>query len=242
MPRRSGCSSWPTPRSPCRTRAGGRAPDLGRARAGPPARWRRVPLPADRPPVLDGLTLAVSAGGRLAVSGPSGSGKSTLVDLLVRFRAPTGGTIRLGGTDVATLGGDAVRAAIAVVPQRPYLFHGTLRDNLLVANDEATDDELLDALAFAGLEGTLATSAGLDTILGEDGKRLSGGERERVAIARMVLKDAPVVVLDEATAHLDIDAERALTDRLDAYLRGRTAIILAHRSALLDLATERVSL
>ena len=151
-------------------------------------------------------------------------------------------TIRLGGLDVATLAGDAVRAGIAVVPQRPYLFHGTLRDNLLVADGDATDDELLEALAFAGLEGSLATPAGLGTILGEDGMRLSGGERERVAIARMVLKDAPVVVLDEATAHLDLDAEQALVGRLDDYLRGRTAIILAHRSALLDLATERVTL
>jgi ATP-binding cassette subfamily C protein CydC len=193
-------------------------------------------------PVLSGLSFEVPAGGRLAVRGPSGAGKSTLVDLVVRFLGPSDGTIRLGGLDVATLAGDEVRAAIAVVPQRPYLFHGTLRDNLLVADGDASDDALLQALAFAGLAGPLATAAGLGSIVGEDGARLSGGERERVAIARMVLKDSPVVVLDEATAHLDPASERAMVERLDAYLRGRTAIVLAHRSALLELASERLDL
>ena len=195
------------------------------------------------PWVLEDVAFTIPEGGRLAVMGPSGAGKSTLVDLLVRFRAPTMGRITFGGVDFATAAGDDVRSRIAVVPQRPYLFHGTLRDNLLVADGEADEGRLAEALAFAGLDTFVAgLPDGLDTLVGEDGHRLSGGERQRVAIARAWLKDAPIVVLDEATSHLDADTERALVTRLDGYLRGRTAIILAHRSGLLELADRRLEL
>jgi ABC-type multidrug transport system fused ATPase/permease subunit len=195
------------------------------------------------PFVVEDLGFVVPDGGRLAISGPSGSGKSTIVELLVRFREPERGRICLGGTDLATVDTDALRIRLAVVPQRIYLFNGTLRDNLLVARGDADDDAILAALEFAALGDLLAGApAGLDTPVGEDGLRLSGGERQRVAIARMVLKDAPIVVLDEATSQLDLATEAQVTARLDGYLQGRTAIVLAHRSALLDLAVERLEL
>ena len=193
--------------------------------------------------VLRGVDLVVPPSATMAIIGPSGSGKSTLVDLLVRFRTPTTGVIRLGGVDVATVSGDAIRSRIAVVPQRPYLFHGTLRDNLLVADGDADDDRLAEALVFVDLDTLVAgLPEGLDTIVGEDGMRLSGGERQRVALARAWLKDAPVVILDEATSQLDLATERAIVERLDRYLVGRTAIILGHRSALLELAERRLEL
>jgi ATP-binding cassette, subfamily C, bacterial CydC len=195
------------------------------------------------PWVVDDLDVVVPDGGRLAISGPSGSGKSTIVDLLVRFREPGRGRICLGGTDLATMDGDALRERIAVVPQRVYLFNGTLRDNLLVARGDADDDALLGALDFAALgEYVAGAPAGLDTPVGENGLRLSGGERQRVAIARMLLKDAPIVVLDEATSQLDLETEAQLVARLDAYLRGRTAVVLAHPSALLELGDRRLTL
>jgi thiol reductant ABC exporter CydC subunit len=195
------------------------------------------------PWVVEDLDFVVPDGGRLAIGGPSGSGKSTIVDLLVRFRAPDRGRIRLGEKNLTTIDGDVLRERIAVVPQRVYLFNGSLRDNLLVARDDADDEAITAALEFAALGDLVAGApAGLDTPVGENGLRLSGGERQRVAIARMVLKDAPIVVLDEATSQLDLATEAQLTTRLDAYLRGRTAIVLAHRSALLDLAPERLDL
>jgi ATP-binding cassette subfamily C protein CydC len=197
----------------------------------------------DLPWVLDGFELAVPDGGRVAISGPSGSGKSTIVDLLLRFREPERGRLRIGGVDITTVRGEDVRSRFTVVPQHPYLFHGTLRDNLLVARGDADDEALLKALRWAALDDLLATApAGLDTMVGERGVRLSGGERQRVAMARMWLKDAPIVILDEATAHLDQATEATILARLDVYLRGRTAVILAHRSALLNLAGERLDL
>jgi thiol reductant ABC exporter CydC subunit len=198
---------------------------------------------ADLPAVFTGWSLSVAQGERVAVVGPSGRGKTTIANLLVRFLDPERGTIRIGGADIATCRSDDIRARIGVVPQHPYLFHGTIRDNLLVAHGDATDEELVRAARIAGLGAFIdGLPAGLDTVVGEDGLRLSSGERQRVAIARMVLKDAPIVILDEATAHLDSATETAILARLDRWLEGRTTVVLAHRPALAALADRQVTL
>jgi ABC-type multidrug transport system fused ATPase/permease subunit len=199
--------------------------------------------PGGEAPVLRGLSFALPEGGRLAIVGPSGSGKSTIVGLLARFLEPDAGWLGIGGVDVRCRPGDDTRALVGIVPQHPYLFHGTIRDNLLVARGEATDDEIRAALEIASLERFVAgLPRALDTMVGDDGVRLSGGERQRLAIARVVLADAPIVVLDEATSHLDARTEIAVAAALDGYLRGRTAIVLGHRSRILGLADRRLAL
>jgi thiol reductant ABC exporter CydC subunit len=194
-------------------------------------------------PVLRRFSLHIPAGGRVAIEAPSGAGKTTVANLLVRFWNPDAGGIEIGGVDVTTCRADDIRALIGVVPQHPYLFNGTLRDNLLVARGEADDTAITDALTAAGLGPFLESlGRGLDTPVGEDGLRLSGGQRQQVAIARLLLKDAPIAVLDEATAHLDAATEADVVAMLDRWLAGRTTLILAHRSRLLELAEMRVAM
>jgi ATP-binding cassette, subfamily C, bacterial CydC len=205
------------------------------------------------PLVLDGFDLAVPAGGRVALVGPSGAGKSTVVNLLLRFWEPEAGQIRVGGLDVRACRAADVRDLLGVVPQQPYLFHGTVRDNLLLARGDATDDELVAAARRAQLhELVAALPRGYDTPVGENGLRLSGGERQRLALARVILKGAPIVVLDEATANLDAQTEERVVRALDDFLAGRadptraagprTAVIISHRPALLGLASRVVTL
>jgi ABC-type multidrug transport system fused ATPase/permease subunit len=193
--------------------------------------------------VLDGLDLDLPAGTRVGLTGPNGSGKSTTASLLLRFMEPTDGVYRVAGRPAATYTGDAIRERIAVVPQDPYLFHGTLRDNLLVADADADDDLIHDALERAELGRLLhRLPNGLDTPVGEDGMSLSGGERRRVAIGRLFLRDAPVVLLDEPTADLDGDTERAVLAAIEAHAEGRTLLVISHRPAPLELAERVVEL
>ena len=198
---------------------------------------------ADAPVALDRLTFQVPAGRRVAIVGPSGAGKTTVVNLLLRFWDPDDGSIAVGGEDLRRLRLDDLRGLLGVVPQHPYLFNGTLRDNLLVADGSASDPSLLDACDRARLGSFVASLAdGLDTQVGENGLKLSGGERQRVAIARAFLRDAPILILDEATANLDPSTEREVLREIDAFAHGRTLVVVTHRSASIDLVDTTVRL
>lgn len=193
--------------------------------------------PGDRDPVLRNVSLDLPAGGRVAIIGASGAGKSTLAALLVRFQDYRTGSIRMGDTELRNLPGEAVRTHIAVVPQRVFLFRGTLRDNLRIGDPEAGADRLWAALEAAGLAGTVrALPDGLDTPVGEDGSWLSGGERQRLAIARALLKDAQILIVDEPTAHLDAARERSVMDTIWDAGAGRTTVVITHRLAGLAAA------
>lgn len=184
------------------------------------------------PPVLGRVSFRIPEGGRLAVTGESGAGKSTLVNLLVRFWDARAGEVRVGGQDVRAYRADELRDCIGVVSQQVHLFNGTVRDNLLLAKGDATDREIISACAQAQLHGFIASLPdGYDTLVGENGLRLSGGERQRIAIARVILKAAPILILDEATANLDIVTEQAVMQALEPFMQGRTTLIISHRRA-----------
>ena len=179
---------------------------------------------------LDGATFTVPAGRTLALVGPSGAGKTTAAHLLMRFWDPGSGVIRFDGHDLREYRLDDLRDRVALVTQDTYLFNETLRTNILLANPEATEGELDDAVRRASLDAFVeALPDGLETRVGERGVRLSGGQRQRVAIARAFLKDAPVLILDEATSHLDAVNEQAVRHALEELMSDRTTIVIAHR-------------
>jgi ATP-binding cassette subfamily C protein CydCD len=181
-------------------------------------------------PALDGVTLAATAGGTTAIVGPSGAGKTTIAHLLLRFWDPARGTVSIGGIDIRALTLDALRAQVSLVAQDTYLFNDDLAGNILIARPEATPAELQRAIERAALADFVAgLPDGLKTRVGERGLQLSGGQCQRVAIARALLKDSPVLVLDEATSHLDAASERAIRRALDELKRERTTIVIAHR-------------
>ena len=184
----------------------------------------------DRAPVFDGLTLDVPEGARLALLGPSGSGKSTLAALLLKLAAPQAGQITLGGVDIATLAAADVRRRIACLTQDARLFDDSIAENLRIAAPGAPDAALWRALDRAGI-GTLvrALPEQLETRCGEGGARFSGGQARRLALARVLLSAAPVLILDEPTAGLDAETERAFLETLEAVTAGRTLILIAHR-------------
>jgi ATP-binding cassette subfamily B protein len=189
--------------------------------------------------ILHGVSLRVEPGRTLALVGPSGAGKTTIAGLVSRLYDPTGGTVRLGGTDLRDSTLADVRNSVAVVAQDVHLFHETLRANLLFAKPGATDAELEAALRAAQIWSVVERLPdGLDTVVGDRGHRLSGGEKQRIAIARLLLRDPGVVVLDEATAHLDAGSEAAVQAALAAALEGRTSIVIAHRLATIRGADE----
>jgi ATP-binding cassette subfamily B protein len=176
------------------------------------------------------VSFRVEAGRTVALVGSSGAGKSTIASLVPRLYDVDSGAVRLSGVDVRDLSFDDLRGAVGMVTQDGHLFHDTIRANLLYARPEAGDDELWDALRRGRLEDLVRGLAdGLDTVVGERGYRLSGGERQRLTIARILLARPRVVLLDEATAHLDSDSESAVQDALTEALAGRTALIIAHR-------------
>ncbi len=180
--------------------------------------------------VLHGVSLRVEPGQMVALVGSSGAGKSTIASLVPRLYDADAGTVRLSGIDVRELSFDSLRETVGVVTQDGHLFHDTIGANLRYARPEATDDELWDALENARLGALVASLPdGLDTVVGERGYRLSGGERQRLTIARLLLAQPRVVILDEATAHLDSESEVAVQEALGAALAGRTAVVIAHR-------------
>jgi thiol reductant ABC exporter CydD subunit len=203
----------------------------------------QVTYPGSDRPVLDGLTLTVEPGELLAVTGPSGCGKSTLLAVLLGFVEPDAGTVWLGDVDLADIDPDAWRAHISWVPQRPHLFAASIEDNIRLGNKVATATEVRQAVEDAGLTDVVARlPRGLDTELGEGGAGLSAGERQRIALARAFLRDAPLLLLDEPTANLDGATESAVLEAVRRLVRGRTALIVAHRPALIAIADRTVDL
>jgi ATP-binding cassette subfamily B protein len=186
--------------------------------------------------ILRDLSLEVAPGETVALVGYSGAGKTTVASLVPRLYDVVEGSVRVDGHDVRDLTLDSLHAAIGVVPQDPHLFHDTIRENLRYARAGATDDELADALAAARIAELVDTLPdGLDTVVGERGYRMSGGEKQRLAIARLLLKNPRIVILDEATSHLDSESEIAIQRALARLLDGRTAIVIAHRlSTIVD--------
>ncbi|MEU9913902.1 ABC transporter ATP-binding protein [Streptomyces sp. NPDC051001] len=189
--------------------------------------------------VLKGISFRAEPGQTIALVGSSGAGKSTIAGLLPRLYDVDEGAVRIGGTDVRDLTAGSLRATLGMVTQDGHLFHDTVRANLLLARPEATEDELRDALRRSRLEALVdSLPDGLDTVVGERGYRLSGGERQRMTIARLLLARQRVVILDEATAHLDNTSEAAVQEALTEALEGRTAIVIAHRLSTVRAADQ----
>jgi ABC-type multidrug transport system fused ATPase/permease subunit len=190
-------------------------------------------------PVLHGVSFQAEPGQLVALVGSSGAGKSTIASLLPRLYDVDGGAVRLSGVDVRDLTFESLRGALGMVTQDGHLFHESIRDNLLLAAPGATEDELWQSLAAARLRDLVESLPdGLDTVVGERGYRLSGGERQRLTIARLLLARPRVVILDEATAHLDSTSEAAVQEALTAALAGRTALVIAHRLSTIRAADQ----
>ena len=190
-----------------------------------------MPAPETTPEeVLHDVSFTAAPGEMIALVGPSGAGKTTITHLISRMYDVGSGAVRIGGVDVRDLTLESLHGSVGVVTQDAHMFHDTIRQNLLLAKPGATAEEMeqsLRAAAIWPLVGSLPE--GLDTIVGDRGYRLSGGEKQRLAIARLLLKSPGVVVLDEATAHLDSESEAAVQRALAAALAGRTSIVIAHR-------------
>ena len=257
--RRSSPFSWCRPSSR-RSAPSPRPTTSASPRRAPPPRWRRcccrnrrrpaccsrqiprrvvvafsdvrlMPDPA-RPPALDGLTFRVSAGETLVLAGPSGAGKTSVLRLLMGFARPDGGRVAINGQDATALRPSELRRLSAYVGQRPHLFRASLRENIRLARPDATDAAVEEAARAARVADFAASlPQGLDTMLGEGGWGLSAGQAQRVALARAFLRDAPLVLLDEPTAHLDPGTEAEVVESLRRLCLGRTAIIATHSAA-----------
>lgn len=180
--------------------------------------------------IIHNLNATIHAGERIGLAGHSGGGKTTLTKLVLRFADVNHGSITIDGQDINAVTQDSLRENIAYVPQEPYLFHRSLRDNIAYAKPNATDDEIMAAVRRANATDFInKLPDGLDTIVGERGVKLSGGQRQRIAIARAILKDAPILILDEATSALDSESEKLIQDALEKLMKNRTSIVIAHR-------------
>ena len=194
--------------------------------------FQNVNFGYDERQVLKNVSFTIPEGSSTAIVGPSGSGKTTLCSLLARFYDPQGGSIILGGHDLREFTCDSLLRNLSMVFQNVYLFHDTVRANLLFGKPDATEEEMIAAAKKARCHDfILALLNGYDTVLGEGGGTLSGGERQRISIARAILKDAPIIILDEATASIDPENEHLIQDALTELTRGKTVITIAHRLA-----------
>ncbi len=181
-------------------------------------------------PVLERVSFTAYPGQLVALVGPSGGGKTTITSLVARLYDPTDGVVRIGGVDLREASFASLHETVGMVTQEAHLFHDTIRENLRYAAPDATEEQMREALEAAQVLGLVdSLPSGLDTVVGDRGHRLSGGEKQRLAIARLLLKQPQVVVLDEATAHLDSESEVAVQRALDSALAGRTALVIAHR-------------
>jgi ATP-binding cassette subfamily B protein len=182
------------------------------------------------PEVLHGVSFRAAPGEMVALVGPSGAGKTTISQLVPRIYDATSGRVLIGGRDVRTVTQQSLRDRIGVVSQEAHMFHDTIRANLLYAAPGATEEQIWSAVEAAQIaELVRALPDGLDTVVGDRGYRLSGGEKARLAIARLLLKQPEIVILDEATAHLDSESEAAVQEALANALEGRTSLVIAHR-------------
>jgi ABC-type multidrug transport system fused ATPase/permease subunit len=181
-------------------------------------------------PAVSGLSFSLAAGERVALVGPSGAGKSTVAYLLLRFVEPDRGAIQVGDRPLRELSPVDWREQVAWVPQNPYLFYGTVTENIRLAHPGASLEQVRRAARQAHAhEFVEALPQGYDTVIGERGSRLSGGEAQRIALARAFLKDAPLILFDEATANLDPEVEALVQEAMGRLLQGRTALLIAHR-------------
>jgi ATP-binding cassette subfamily B protein/subfamily B ATP-binding cassette protein MsbA len=181
-------------------------------------------------PVLESISLQIPARSVLALVGPTGVGKSTLVSLIPRFYDVTSGQICLDGQNLHTYTLDSLRQQISIVLQDVFLFYGTVRDNLLFGKPEASDLEIEAAAKTANAHDFIMDLPnGYDTLIGERGVKLSGGQKQRLSIARAILKDAPILILDEATSSVDTETELLIQQAIERLMRGRTTIVIAHR-------------
>jgi len=181
-------------------------------------------------PLLTDIDFTVPGGKMFAIVGPSGSGKSTVVNLIPRLYDVCGGSVRIGGIDVRDYDLTYLRQSIGVVTQDTYLFNGTIRENLLYAKEDATQEELEEACRTASIHDFIVSQPdGYDTVVGNRGLKLSGGEKQRLSLARVILKDPDILILDEATSALDSISENAIQDALEIMMQGRTSIVIAHR-------------
>jgi ATP-binding cassette subfamily B protein len=189
-----------------------------------------APAPPEDRRALRGVSFDIEPGQRVALVGPSGAGKTTITYLLPRFYDPTEGTITLDGHDLRDLTQESLRANIGAVTQDTFLFHATVRENLLYARPGATVEQIVAAAQAANIHDFIESMPdGYETIVGERGFRLSGGEKQRLSIARALLKDPRLLVLDEATSNLDATSEYLIQKALETLLQGRTSLIIAHR-------------
>jgi ATP-binding cassette subfamily C protein CydD len=200
-----------------------------------------VQYPGMARPVLDNVRLSIDAGQKIAVVGPSGAGKSTLLGILAGQVRATSGTLLLNGTPLVEQQVDTLRSAVSWIGQRPYLFPGTIASNIALGQPDIERERIEAAARQAGvLDFASALPAGLDTVIGERGWGLSGGEAQRVALARAFLKDAPIIILDEPTAHLDPATEQALLHTITQLASGRILLVATHNPALIDICDIQV--
>jgi subfamily B ATP-binding cassette protein MsbA len=200
-------------------------------------RFDHLTFAYDHDPVLRDITVEIPVGQVIALIGPSGAGKSTFANLIPRFYDPQAGAITVDGIDLRAFSKNDLRRAIAIVPQMPSLFVGSIAENILVGRLDASEAEVMDAARKAHADAFIrALPEGYQTQVGERGDQISGGQRQRIAIARAFLRDAPILILDEATSALDAESEAMVQLALAELVKGRTTFIIAHRFSTITIA------